>query len=148
MRQLINADISKLWNEKTKLPLDINNEFGIRGFVSDSLMGTKRFHINSETLVFTPIKVFGFQLAPFGFGEMAWIASDNEGLFKRDPYFGMGGGIRTRNENLVFGTIELRFIYYPRTIHDMKSFTLRLTSNLRVKYSASFVRPPSFVQYN
>jgi hypothetical protein len=148
LRQIINADITQVWNQKTNLPLDINNEFGIRGFVTDSLAGTKRFHVNSETLCFTPLTILGFRLAPFGFGEMAWIAADDEFLFKRDPYFGMGGGIRTRNENLVFGTIEMRFIYYPRTVNEMSSYTVRFTSNLRVKYSASFVKPPSFVQYN
>jgi hypothetical protein len=148
MRQLVNVDFTQVYNQKTNIPLDINNEFGIRGFVSDSLKGTKRFHISSETICFTPIKILGFKLAPFGFGEMAWLANDYMPLFKHDPYFGMGGGIRTRNENLVFGTVELRFTYYPRTIHDMTTFAIRARSNLRVKYTASFVKPPSFVQYN
>jgi hypothetical protein len=148
MRQMVNADITQLYNQKTNQPLDINNEFGLRGFVADSLWGTKRFHLSSETLVFTPLKLLGFKLAPFTFGEMAWIAPDHASLFAKDPYFGIGGGIRTRNENLIFGTIELRMIYYPRTVEDMNSFSIRVTTNLRVKYSATFVKPPSFVLYN
>jgi hypothetical protein len=148
MRQMINADITQVYNQRINVPLDINNEFGLRGFVSDSLMGTKRFHINSETIMFTPIQVLGFRLAPFTFGEMAWLTKGHENLFKRDPYFGLGGGIRTRNENLVFGTIELRVIYFPRTVPGTNGFVIKVSSNLRVKYSASFVKPPSFVQYN
>ena len=148
MRQMISGDFTYSYNQKTNLPLDINNELGIRGFLADSVWGTKRFHINSETLVFTPLKIAGFRLAPFAFGEMAWIASDDKGLFEDDPYFGMGGGIRTRNENLVFGTIELRLIFYPRTVDNFSPFMVRLSSNLRVKYTAGFVKPPSFIQYN
>jgi hypothetical protein len=69
-------------------------------------------------------------------------------LFKDDPYFGMGGGFRSRNENLVFGTMEVRFTYYPRTVQDIKSFAISVRSNLRAKYSATFVKPPSFIRYN
>jgi hypothetical protein len=148
MRQMFNVDITHVYNQYTSLPLDINNEFGIRGFSTTRLLGTKRFHLNSETLIFTPLQIIGFRLAPFAFGEMAWIAGENSNMFSHDPYFGLGGGMRTRNENLVFGTIELRVIYYPRTVQDLNSFTVRLSSNLRVKYSASFVKAPSFVQYN
>jgi hypothetical protein len=148
MRQMISGDFTHTYNQQTNLPLDINNDLGIRGFLADSVWGTKRFHINSETLVFTPLKVAGFKLAPFAFGEMAWIAPDHKGLFNDDPYFGMGGGLRTRNENLVFGTIELRLIYYPRTVDDFSPFMVRLSSNLRVKYTAGFVKPPSFIEYN
>jgi hypothetical protein len=148
MRQLINVDGAQVYNQKTNMPLDINNEFGIKGFATDSLKGTKRFHVSSETLVFTPIKILGFKIAPFGYGEMAWLANDTQPLFKDDPYFGMGGGFRTRNENLVFGTMEIRFSYYPRTLADMKGFVISVKSNLRTKYSATFVKPPSFIQYN
>jgi len=148
MRQTFGGDITYVYNQRTSLPLDINNEFGLRGFVADSLWGTKRFHASTETLVFTPLELIGFKFAPFVYGEMAWLAPYNVSLFRSEPYFGVGGGVRTRNENLVFGTVEMRFMYYPRTFSDISHFNIRVSSNLRVKYSASFVRPPSFVQYN
>jgi hypothetical protein len=87
-------------------------------------------------------------MAPFGFGEMAMLGTAARSIFYDIPYFGFGGGIRTRNENLVFGTIELRFAYFPRTVENMSSFVIRVSTNLRVKYSASFVKPPGFVLYN
>jgi hypothetical protein len=87
-------------------------------------------------------------MAPFVFGELAMLGDQNKSIFYDKPYLGLGGGIRTRNENLVFGTIELRFVFFPRTVEDISSFVLRVSSNLRVKYSASFVRPPGFVNYN
>jgi hypothetical protein len=148
IRQSFNVDFARVSNQRTSLPLDINNEFGLRYFAADSLLGTKRFHINSETLAFTPLSLLGFRMAPFVFGEMAMLGDQNKSIFYDKPYFGLGGGIRTRNENLVFGTIELRFAFFPRTVEDISSFVVRLSSNLRVKYSASFVRPPGFVVYN
>jgi hypothetical protein len=33
-------------------------------------------------------------------------------------------------------------------VEDVNSFVIKLSSNLRVKYSASFVKPPEFVTYN
>jgi hypothetical protein len=148
IRQTLGGDITYVLNQQTTLPLDINQEFGLQGFSADSLWGTKRFHINAETLVFTPLEFFGFRMAPFTYGEMAWIAPKDETLFDNKPYFGLGGGLRTRNENFVFGTVELRLMYYPRTLPDLTNFKVSLSSNLRIKYSASFIKPPSFVQYN
>lgn len=148
LRQSFTADYTKIYRPRTSLPLDINNEFGLRYFVADSLWGTTRFHLNTETLAFTPLSIAGFRFAPFTFGEMAVLNGNDEITRDRKPYFGFGGGIRTRNENLVFGTIELRLVYFPRTVADLQSFTVRLSSNLRVKYTAGFVKPPGFVRYN
>ena len=76
------------------------------------------------------------------------IAPQDRTLFYDAPFFGLGTGIRTRNENLIFGTIELKFIYYPRTVEDINSFRVSISTRLRVKYSASFVKPPSLISYN
>ncbi|GIV37362.1 MAG: hypothetical protein KatS3mg032_1741 [Cyclobacteriaceae bacterium] len=56
--------------------------------------------------------------------------------------------MRTRNENLVFGTIDLRFFYFPRTTEGIDHFRVTLTSNLQVKYTAGFVKKPQLVRYN
>ncbi len=148
IRQSFTVDFTRVYHQHTTLPLDINNEFGLRYFSADSLLGSRRFHVSTETLAFTPLSIAGFRFAPFGFGEMAMIAPDTRSIFGDKPFFGFGGGIRTRNENLVFGTIELRMVYFPRTVENINQFVVRLSSNLRVKYSASFVKAPTFVQYN
>lgn len=146
-RQTIRADYTRVYKQRTSIPLDINNEFGLQYFRADSLWGTKRFNIHTETLAFSPWELLGFRFAPFAFGQMALI-SGNDGSIFRKPYFAFGGGIRTRNENLIFGTVELRMLYYPRTVGDISSFNIRVTTNLRIKYSAGFVRAPDFVRYN
>lgn len=147
-RQSFLVDFTRVYRQRTSLPLDINDEFGLQYFRADSLWGTKRFHIQSETVAFSPWQLLGFRFAPFAFGEMAMLATNETSMFSDKPYFGFGGGIRTRNENLIFGTIELRMIYYPRTTEDISSFNVRVTSNLRIKYSGSFVRAPGLIRYN
>ncbi len=147
-RQTVQADYTRVFRQKTSPPLDINDEFGLQYFRADSLWGTKRLHLQSETVAFSPWQLLGFRFAPFAFAEMAMISGDQHSVLYDKPYFGFGGGVRTRNENLIFGTIELRFLYYPRTVEDISSFNIRLSGNLRVKYSAGFVRAPGFVRYN
>jgi len=147
LRQSVQVDFTNVYKQRTSVPLDINNEFGLQYFRADSLWGTKRFNIHTETIAFSPWQLLGFRFAPFAFGEMAMI-NGNEGSIFVKPYFGFGGGVRTRNENLIFGTVELRIIYYPRTVEDISSFNVRLSSNLRIKYTAGFVRAPGFVRYN
>jgi hypothetical protein len=148
MRQVVGGDITYIHNLVTTLPLDINNEFGLRGLSVDSLWGTKRLHLFAETYAFTPFELVGFRFAPFVYGELAWLSSEKQSMLENRAFPAIGGGIRTRNENLVFGTVELRLIYYPRTVQDVNHFQVRVSSNLRVKYTASFVRPPTFVLYN
>ncbi len=148
IRQSITADYARVFRQRTSLPLDINDEFGIHDFTADSLHGTKRFHIHSETVAFTPVSILGFRLAPFLYGEMAMISPSQKSIFHDKPYFGFGGGLRTRNENLVFGTVELRISYFPRTLPGISTLNLSITRNLRVKYTGSFVKPPDFVRYN
>jgi len=69
-------------------------------------------------------------------------------LRKSDLYSALGGGIRTRNENLVFGTIELKGYYFPRTNGDMKGWKVEVSSNIRFKYISTFIRRPDFVKAN
>ncbi len=130
------------------MPLRIDNEFGLEKFEADSVLGTQRLALNLETDIFTKPTLLGFHFAPFVFTNMAMMARKDQTLFKRKPYFALGGGIRTRNENLIFGTIELRLFYFPRVTEDLSNFRVTLSSNLRVKYSSSFVKAPSFIRYN
>lgn len=148
LRQALNVNITKVYNQVTALPLDINSEYGLQNFRADSVLGNKRMNAGFETVLFTPLKFLGFNFAGFVYGQMSWIAEKDQKLWDRTPFYGIGGGIRTRNENLVFGTIELRFVYFPRVVEDITQFKVSVTTNLRVKYTGNFVRAPSFINYN
>jgi hypothetical protein len=148
MRQSVGISYTNIFKHKILLPLRIDNGYGIKGFLADSLLGTRRLSFHAETVLFLKPSLIGFNFAPFVFTDAALIAKADEAFFRRAPYFGLGGGIRTRNENLIFGTIELRLFYFPRVTEDLSKFRITLSSNLRIKYSSSFVKAPAFIEYN
>lgn len=149
VRQLVGISYTTILKQTIiSMPLRIDNEFGLEKFKADSLLGTQRLSMGLETVVFTKPTLLGFHFAPFIFTNTTVMARKNETLIKQKPYFALGGGVRTRNENLIFGTIELRMFYFPRVIEDLSHFKITLSSNLRVKYSSGFVRVPAFIKYN
>ncbi|MFN3840409.1 MAG: hypothetical protein ACK4RF_06860 [Cyclobacteriaceae bacterium] len=148
LRHSVTLSYSTIINQTTSLPLQINSEFGLRQFRADSLLGNKRLGIHTEGVMFTPLMLLGFRFAPLVFADIAMIAPQHQNLFRQQAYFALGSGIRTRNENLVFGTIELRFYYFPIVVEGLDHFRITLSSNLRVKYSSGFVKKPAFIRYN
>lgn len=148
IRHETDIDFTYVFNQRTNILLDINNTYGLEGFRADSVLGTKRLHGRYQMVLFTPWKLLGFRFAPIVFIDVAEINVKDKFIFYDKPYWGFGTGVRTRNENLVFGTIELKMFYYPRTVQDMSSFKISVSSNLRIKYSGSFVRAPSLITYN
>lgn len=149
IRQSLTGGYSAILNQTSTLPLRIDNEFGLESFKADSLIGNKRLGIKAETIITIPLTVLGFRFAPLAFAEMAMVAPKGQDLFDQKAYFSLGAGVRTRNENLVFGTIELRMYYFPRVTEDLSHFKVSLSMNIqRVKYSSGFVKAPAFIRYN
>ncbi len=148
LRQSLSVSYSSLIKQQTLLPLTLRSDLGLRSFPADSLLGNKRISVQSETLLFTRLSLLGFRLAPLVFAGVGLIAPENENLFRQPAWLSMGAGIRTRNENLVFGTVDLRFFYFPRTTEGISNFRISLSSNLQVKYTAGFVKKPQMVRYN
>ena len=148
IRQFINFSYADLVNPVTYAPLRINNDYGIRGFLSDSAYGSKRISMQLETEYYLKYKVFGFQFAPFTYTDFAVLQPEYQGFNKASLYSVLGGGLRARNENLVFETIELRFYYYPVTPDGIAAFKVVLNSNIRVRYNSNYVTAPDVVQLN
>ncbi len=148
VRQSLTLAYSTLFNQQALVPLTLRSELGLRSFPADSLLGNKRLGAQAETLLFTPGSLLGFRFAPLVFAGVGLIAGPGEDLFHQPAWMSLGAGVRTRNENLVFGTIDLRFFYYPRTTESISPFRITLSSNLQVKYTAGFIKKPQLVQYN
>lgn len=148
MRQYFRFSFTKLYNRIGLDPLNINNTFGLRYFKTDSVRGEQRVSLHAETIGFIKYKVFGFKFSPFVFADIAGLKLD-EGL-QGIPnwYYGIGAGLRTRNENLVFKTTEVRFAYFPHTAFGVSQFTARLVANIEFRYNTNYVRMPDIIQYN
>jgi hypothetical protein len=149
VRQYINVSYTNLYNRVTYAPLGINNYFGPRGFLSDSAFGSRRFTLQLETEFFLKYKLFGFQFAPFPYGDISFIKPENSSPNTQIGFYSsLGGGVRARNENLVFETIELRAYFFPVAPNNMKGFKIIINSNIRYRYSSNYITAPDLVQLN
>jgi hypothetical protein len=146
IRHLVQGGYARSFNNVTRELLTLNNE--LTGFAPDSLYGSQRISLRLETTLFTNWKLIGFRFAPFLSLENAILKVVPKTAETRDFYWGTTGGVRIRNENLIFGTIELRAFYFPTDVKGVKEFSFRISTNVRLKYSGRFVNPPSVIQYN
>src|SRR4029079_15811703 len=103
---------------------------------------------HTETIFFLKLKVLGFKFAPIATADMVFLTSEREKSLHSGFYSGFGGGIRTRNENVLLGTIELRFMYFLRKSQQHDAFKLTLATNLRFRYNSNYVKAPDIIQVN
>jgi hypothetical protein len=148
IREHLRFSYSQIFNRHTLDSLRINNIFGLNEFRSDSIGGSRRISAQSETMLYTRLKIFGFAMAPFLSAEATLLTPEQQAFKYSKPYYGLGGGIRTRNENLVFGTIELRAVWFPRRPVYEQPFKLQLSSNLRFRFNQVYITGPDLNNYN
>lgn len=148
IREQLRFSYTKQFNRLTFEPLRIDNAFGLKSFGSDSALGKQRVSLYAETVIYTKYKIFGFQIAPFVFADLSYLTPQDSRFLKSDLYSGLGGGLRTRNENLIFNTIELRMVYFPKTAERNTPFKIAVRSNLRFRYNTRYVKAPDIIQLN
>lgn len=147
-RVFVSTGITTQANPVLNTPLYLNSDFGLPNFNNGALNSDLRITFKGESVFYNSRKILGFRFAPFAFADLCLLKPSKLGLQKTDLYSAVGGGVRTRNENLVFGTIELKGYYYPRVNGDMKCWKIELTSNIRFKFKSSFISPPNFIVAN
>lgn len=148
IRQYLRLSYTKQFNRIGLEPLGINNVFGLQYISSDSASGHQRSSVHTETFFFLKYKILGFKFATFASADIALFTPEYKNAENSGFYFGLGGGIRTRNENILFGTIELRFMYFPRKSLQHNAFKLTIDTNLRFRYNNSYVKEPDIIQVN
>ncbi len=147
-RSFVQISATQQLNTILNEPLYLRSEFGIPTFKNDNILAATRVSFNIESVYYNTVKYYGFSFAPFMFVNSSYIKLIGEDLQKGSIYTALGLGCRTRNENLVFGTIELKAYYYPRTISNMTPLNVSLTTGLRFRYNSQLIRRPDFVQMN
>jgi hypothetical protein len=125
-------------------PLFLESQYGLPGYKNNYLPGNLRASVRGEWVFFSPLNLAYFRVAPFVFGNLTVFRT--ELAERRIPI--IGGGIRSRNESLVFGTVELSFAYYLKGDLAGSRYSIGLRSNLKYRYEQDFNRKPQFVQVN
>jgi len=140
----ITQQVKTILNE----PLYLNSDYGIPTFKNDNILAASRISCNLEQVYYNTVKYYGFSFAPFVFVNSSYIKLIGEAIKNGSIYTALGIGCRTRNENLVFGTIELKAFYYPRTLSSMNPLNISITTGLRFKYNSQLIHKPDFIQMN
>ena len=148
IRQYINLNFTYLHNRVTYAPLRIDNFYGLRGYLSDSAYGTKRLSLQLETTFYLRFKLLGFQFAPFPWGDISLVTPQKKLFTQSGLYTSLGAGLRMRNENLVFETIEIRAFFFPVAPENMRGFKVVTNANIRYRYRSNYITAPDLVQLN
>lgn len=146
MRGLLSATYSQLGKHQVLEWLRVG-KYEIAGLSTDSLYADRRLALHGETALYTPGSLLGFRFAPFAALDVAWVDCISS-VRPTDLLWGYSAGIRTRNENLIFGTMEMKMTYIPEDEYGRSKFVFGFRQNLRVKNTGSFVKAPSLVRYN
>ncbi|MBE6181356.1 MAG: hypothetical protein E7148_01495 [Rikenellaceae bacterium] len=108
IRQFLSLNYTQGWNRERG-----NNESIIFTHpngpqaLNEHVTGTNRMVLNSETVFFTPFQPWGFRFAFFGFADFGLLGY-SPNIFKNNFFATLGGGLRIKNERLIFSTIQIR----------------------------------------
>lgn len=108
VRQFLRLNGTRGWNrlDGFRETTTFGRGADLRGF-NDHVYGRNRLLVNTETVLFTPWNLVNFRFAPFGFADLGLIG-DNSNMLNNNFYATIGVGVRVKNENLIFGTINIR----------------------------------------
>ena len=147
-RSIINFSFTETLKNKFNEALLISSSYGIPQLNNERIYGGSRITANWESVWYNSRSFYGFRTSPFAFGNITYLRTVGQSIGDGDIYSSIGSGMRIRNENLIFGTIELKAFYFPRTNLQVSQWNLSLITNLRYKYNSSIISKPDFVQIN
>jgi hypothetical protein len=143
-RLFVNVSVAKQIRPLLDEPLFLESQYGLPGYKNNYVPGHLRAGVKAEWVFFSPLSIAFFKFAPFVFGNL--IVFKNDLVQRNIPV--VGGGIRSRNESLVFGTLELNGAYYLKGDLSGSKYSVGVRTNLRYRYKQEFIRRPDFVQVN
>lgn len=132
-------------NTKLNEPLFLTNDFGLPEYGRVYIGGDSRVSAKAESVFFSPWVLAGFRFAPIAFANVTAFQPYDKRL---SLYSSFGGGMRARNESLIFGTIEIKGFYFPGANYKGESLGLSLSTNVVFKYNTQFIKKPDFIQVN
>ncbi|MDP3644552.1 MAG: hypothetical protein Q8S54_15340 [Bacteroidota bacterium] len=157
------SPLFNIWNVRTRQFIKLNytlginrfeiedlllrNRDGIRGFGSKLGKGKQRVTLNVENVFFQERAILNFQTAFFSFFDVGIVGPDDQSIFKQSYYAGVGLGLRIRNENLIFKTIQIRLAFYPNHPSDVSSMGFLLEEVSKTRFYSFQPRGPEPLRF-
>jgi len=148
MRNFLKIDYTRGFGRYSDEYLLFDRENGFSGFRNDSLRRARqRISVNLESVLFSPGKVYGFRLAYFAFADLGYLFDSNEFAGEGEILSSIGLGIRIRNDNLVFNTLQIRLCYFPNLPRFSKVTYLNVSGEQLLSPENFDPGPPSVLPY-
>lgn len=147
-RFFIGASATRQINSLLSEPLRLESEYGLQEIRNNWQGGDFRITGKAETVFFSPWSLLYFRFAPFVFANSTLIHLKVDSVYDQKLFSSIGGGLRIRNESLIFGTIEFRGMYFPRKNFFNESWRVEVKTNIRFKYNQEFIKRPDFIRVN
>ncbi len=144
-RLFLNFSATGQINPVLNEPLFLNSKYAMPEYGNDPRGGDLRITAKGESVFFSPWWLAAFRFAPI---VSANLTAFKPYLDKTQLYSSIGAGIRARNESLIFGTIEIKGVYFPGGNYYHESFGIDLSTNIIFKYNTQFLKKPDFIQIN
>lgn len=109
--------------------ISLNGSYGIDGFDSYELRGTKKVLLNFQVQSYAPYEVLGFRFSPFLSTSLGFMGDNDNTFVKKDMYSKIGLGVVISNDYLVFSNFQLSVAFYPRIPGN--GHNILKTNNLR-----------------
>lgn len=133
VRQFVMLNYTLGWNRGTGSDESIGftRRNGLQA-LDERAIGTDRAVLDTETVFFTPWQPLGFRIAFFAFADLGLIGY-SPNIFRNDFFASLGGGIRIKNERLIFSTVQIRlgFAFGKRGLAE--SEYIRLSNSTRLE---------------
>ncbi len=148
LRHFISASMTKQYKQLLNQPLLLNSSYGLPPLNNNDSFCNTRFTVNFQSVFFNTYSLAGFRFAPFAFGSLSYVRTTAASFNTGDGYTSMGCGVRSRNENLIFGTMEFKAAYYPRTISNYNQWRITFNTELSYRYNSRYIKKPDFINVN
>jgi hypothetical protein len=113
IRNFAKADYTRGFDRYSDEYLNFNSENGFSGFRNDSTGNAQRLSLSIESVLFSPVYLYGFRFAAFGFADFGFLFDTNDFVGSGDMLSAIGVGVRIRNDNLVLNTFQIRLGFFP-----------------------------------
>jgi hypothetical protein len=147
IRNFLYVDYTRGFDRNIDEHLLYNTENGFSGFRNDSVCGNQRLTVSIESVLFSPVNLYGFKFAFFGFADLAFISGKVSPAGSRSTLSGVGIGIRLRNDNLVFNTLQIRIGFFPNPPEYSRINYIVVSGEQLLKPPGFDSGPPSIIPY-
>ena len=147
LRNFVKLDYSRGFGRYSDEYLKFKDYNGFTGFRNDSIRGTQRVTLSLESVLFSSSNQNGFRIAFFGFTDLGLLSNLNEALGKGFLLSSIGVGLRIRNDNLLFNTLQIRLSFFPGPPRYSKINNLTVSGEQLLKPENFDSGPPSLIPF-